>query len=300
MGAAEQWIPSYIGAKLWYRSWPAVSHISNLTVASFTANVCEKNAAPIKLTLYKPQDKTGFSSSHVTEEDLREAKSVISLLQSEEMEVGFSNDDFEGELTSLALRLLCAIVAISSKEADSAEEEYKKNSESLHNFKWAGPSPRPSLCPSSVGPFDTSNCFLRSHDWIWEIYRGKDNKDDDDDDEDPEEVVEEDVYFFTLLKKKSINGSRINRKMGCGGGAWQSEDAAKKVPPEKSNARRLGFKKRFRYENKGSKHDGPWIMHEYSLDPYLLGSHQVNDYVSGRMLMYWGRRRRSAKKKKNN
>lgn len=36
-----------MGAKLWYLSWPAVSQISNFTVASLTANVCEKNAAPI-------------------------------------------------------------------------------------------------------------------------------------------------------------------------------------------------------------------------------------------------------------
>lgn len=36
-----------MGAKLWYLSCPAVSQISNFTVSSFTANVCEKNAAPI-------------------------------------------------------------------------------------------------------------------------------------------------------------------------------------------------------------------------------------------------------------
>nr|ACL53336.1 unknown [Zea mays] len=36
-----------MGAKLWYRSCPAVSHISNLTVSSFTARVCEKKAAPM-------------------------------------------------------------------------------------------------------------------------------------------------------------------------------------------------------------------------------------------------------------
>lgn len=36
-----------MGAKLWYLSCPAVSQISNFTVASLTATVCEKNAAPI-------------------------------------------------------------------------------------------------------------------------------------------------------------------------------------------------------------------------------------------------------------
>jgi hypothetical protein len=36
-----------MGAKLWYRSCPAVSHISNFTVSSLTARVCEKKAAPM-------------------------------------------------------------------------------------------------------------------------------------------------------------------------------------------------------------------------------------------------------------
>ena len=38
---------SYIGARLWYRSWPAVSQISNLTVVSSKHTVCVKKAAPI-------------------------------------------------------------------------------------------------------------------------------------------------------------------------------------------------------------------------------------------------------------
>jgi len=41
-----------MGAKLWYLSCPAVSQISNFTVASFTASVCEKNAAPIVDSCY--------------------------------------------------------------------------------------------------------------------------------------------------------------------------------------------------------------------------------------------------------
>ncbi|KAK3220659.1 hypothetical protein Dsin_014629 [Dipteronia sinensis] len=116
---------------------------------------------------------------------------------------------------------------------------------------------------------------------IWEYYRGEDsnnNKDGQD------EAEEEDMFFFTQLKKKSANGSRISRTVGCGGGAWQSEDTAKKVPPPLSSSsleKALGFKKRFRYENKSNpEHDGDWIMFEYSLDPSLLESpDQPNDYV---------------------
>ncbi|KAI9161856.1 hypothetical protein LWI28_021359 [Acer negundo] len=120
---------------------------------------------------------------------------------------------------------------------------------------------------------------------IWEYYKGKDNNNKDDHD-DEEEVAEEDMFFFTQLKKKSANGSRISRTVGYGGGAWQSEDTAKKVLPSSSSSSSstenvLGFKKRFRYENKSNpEHDGDWIMFEYSLDPSLLESpDQPNDYV---------------------
>ena len=51
-----------MGAKLWYLSWPAVSQISNFTVASFTANVCEKKAAPI-VDSYKPYSENQASQS---------------------------------------------------------------------------------------------------------------------------------------------------------------------------------------------------------------------------------------------
>nr|UBT01650.1 NAC transcription factor 46 [Litchi chinensis] len=103
---------------------------------------------------------------------------------------------------------------------------------------------------------------------IWELYKGEKEEDD--------EQEEEEMFFFTRLKKKSTNGSRINRKVGLGNGAWQGEDAGKKVT---CGGRMLGFKKRFRYENKGCEHDGGWIMHEYSLDSSLLGSHRANDHV---------------------
>ncbi|CAA7410649.1 unnamed protein product [Spirodela intermedia] len=62
---------SYMGAKLWYLSCPAVSQISNLTVASFTANVCEKNAAPMELALHEAQNEAGLSSAHVPQKHLK-------------------------------------------------------------------------------------------------------------------------------------------------------------------------------------------------------------------------------------
>ncbi|KAK0598584.1 hypothetical protein LWI29_036063 [Acer saccharum] len=118
---------------------------------------------------------------------------------------------------------------------------------------------------------------------IWEYYKGEDNKNKDDHDGEEEE---EEMFFFTKLKKKSANGLRISRMVGCGGGAWQSEDTAKKIPPPSSSSssteNALGFKKRFRYENKSNpEHDGDWIMIEYSLDPSLVESphDQPNDYV---------------------
>ncbi|TXG70127.1 hypothetical protein EZV62_005062 [Acer yangbiense] len=105
---------------------------------------------------------------------------------------------------------------------------------------------------------------------IWDFY-----KDDGE---------EEDMFFFTQLKKKSLNGSRINRKVGFGSGSWQSEDSTNKVPPGELETK-LGFKKRFRYENKASQeHDGAWIMHEYSLDSSSLEPRQPNDYVLCRMI----------------
>ncbi|KAK3217840.1 hypothetical protein Dsin_011810 [Dipteronia sinensis] len=119
---------------------------------------------------------------------------------------------------------------------------------------------------------------------IWDFF-----KDDDDDGE------EEDMFFFTQLKKNSVNGSRINRKVGLGSGSWQSEDSANKVPPGELETK-LGFKKRFRYENKASQdHDGAWIMYEYSLDSSLLEPRQHNNYV----LCRFKRNVKAGKKTKN-
>ncbi|KAJ4721116.1 putative NAC domain-containing protein, partial [Melia azedarach] len=61
---------------------------------------------------------------------------------------------------------------------------------------------------------------------------------------------EEDLYFFTKLKKKTPKGSRINRKVGLDGGAWQGEDAPTEIVSTKTQ-KLIGSKKRFRYEKEG-------------------------------------------------
>nr|UBT01694.1 NAC transcription factor 90 [Litchi chinensis] len=84
----------------------------------------------------------------------------------------------------------------------------------------------------------------------WEIWQphGGDNLKDD-----------EGLYFFTPLKKVSANGSRICRKVGSG--TWAGEDSGDKIKAENV----VGLKKRFRYENQHSPHDGAWIMHEFAI-----------------------------------
>ncbi|KDO37354.1 hypothetical protein CISIN_1g041697mg [Citrus sinensis] len=61
--------------------------------------------------------------------------------------------------------------------------------------------------------------------------------------------ADEDLYFFTQLKKKSSKGSRIDRKVGSSGGAWQGEDAGKDIVSGQSKIK-IGSKKQFRYEKK--------------------------------------------------
>lgn len=93
--------------------------------------------------------------------------------------------------------------------------------------------------------------------------------------------VDEDLYFFTHLKKRSSNGSRFNRKVGSSG-SWQGEAAAKDIVTGKSKLK-IGSMKRFRYENKGFKDHGAWIMHEYTLNPTLLPPNQATNYVLCRL-----------------
>ncbi|KAK2635176.1 hypothetical protein Ddye_029968 [Dipteronia dyeriana] len=80
------------------------------------------------------------------------------------------------------------------------------------------------------------------------------------------------LYFFTRLKKVSVNGSRICRRVGSG--TWAGEDSGDRIM---SAGNVVGFKKRFRYENHGSPHDGDWIMHEFAIDSSLLRQHQNPD-----------------------
>ena len=63
----------------------------------------------------------------------------------------------------------------------------------------------------------------------------------------------ENLYFFTRLKKKSVNSSRIDRRVGTG--TWQGEDAGKAVVSRNSR-KKIGSKKRFRYEKDKSPYNG--------------------------------------------
>ncbi|TXG58486.1 hypothetical protein EZV62_016315 [Acer yangbiense] len=102
---------------------------------------------------------------------------------------------------------------------------------------------------------------------IWNMYGGDGLKDD------------RLLYFFTRLKKVSANGSRISRRVGSG--TWAGEDSGDTITL--GNAV-VGFKKRFRYENKKSLDNGAWIMHEFGIDPSLLRHHQKpEDIVLCRM-----------------
>ncbi|XP_062014330.1 NAC domain-containing protein 67-like [Rosa rugosa] len=94
-----------------------------------------------------------------------------------------------------------------------------------------------------------------------------------------------DLYFFTQKKKKTARGSRISRTVGSGG-TWKGQNAAKEIylldQNQQPTTTILGFKKTYTYKNKGSVHDGRWIMYEYELDEsQLVHKKQVNkkDYV---------------------
>ncbi|KAK0583728.1 hypothetical protein LWI29_002227 [Acer saccharum] len=102
---------------------------------------------------------------------------------------------------------------------------------------------------------------------IWNMYGGDGLKDD------------RPLYFFTRLKKVSVNGLRINRIVGSG--TWAGKDSDDTIAL--GNAV-VGFKKRFRYENKKSPDNGAWIMHKFGIDPSLLRQHQKpEDIVLCRM-----------------
>ncbi|KDO57427.1 hypothetical protein CISIN_1g045647mg, partial [Citrus sinensis] len=112
----------------------------------------------------------------------------------------------------------------------------------------------------------TENLYGNKEPWqIWRQFGVRDLEDG------------EDLYFFTRLKKKSVNGSRIDRRVGTG--TWQGEDAGKAVVSRNSR-KKIGSKKRFRYEKDQSPHNCCWILHEYSLNPLQLPQNlQSSDLV---------------------
>nr|UBT01697.1 NAC transcription factor 93 [Litchi chinensis] len=112
---------------------------------------------------------------------------------------------------------------------------------------------------SLVKDFDLYGSF---EPWeIWQLHGG-DNLEDD-----------QALSFFTPLKKISVNGSRICRRVGSG--TWAGEDSGDKIKAGKV----VGLKKRFRYENPHSPHDGAWIMHEFAIHSVLSRQQQKPDHI---------------------
>ncbi|KAJ0090694.1 hypothetical protein Patl1_13936 [Pistacia atlantica] len=129
----------------------------------------------------------------------------------------------------------------------------------LHNKIFGG---FPLSCCSIIKDCDL---YSTQEPWeIWDFYKGQ-FKDD------------EDLYFFTALKKMKSSKSKRKRFLRkIGSGSWMGEDAGQEI---RTNIG-IGLKKRYRYENKRSEHDGEWIMHEYSLldhDEYVLCRIRKND-----------------------
>nr|GLL49163.1 NAC domain-containing protein 55-like isoform X1 [Ipomoea trifida]GMD94858.1 NAC domain-containing protein 78-like [Ipomoea batatas]GMD98646.1 NAC domain-containing protein 78-like [Ipomoea batatas]GMD99678.1 NAC domain-containing protein 78-like [Ipomoea batatas]GME00542.1 NAC domain-containing protein 78-like [Ipomoea batatas] len=67
-------------------------------------------------------------------------------------------------------------------------------------------------------------------------------------------------YFITKLKKKNPRNSRYRRSIGDGKGTWKAQDKGKAIS---RSGKIIGYKRSLRYENKGSEHDGQWLMKEY-------------------------------------
>ncbi|KAH7536922.1 hypothetical protein FEM48_Zijuj03G0037700 [Ziziphus jujuba var. spinosa] len=85
----------------------------------------------------------------------------------------------------------------------------------------------------------------------------------------------EDLYLFTKLKKVSVNGKRINRRVGSG--TWSGANCGEVVEG-------VGEKRHFRYENNGGRDHGAWIMHEYTLlHNNHHRAHGDNEYVLCRL-----------------
>ncbi|KAM0996603.1 hypothetical protein ACFX13_006631 [Malus domestica] len=113
---------------------------------------------------------------------------------------------------------------------------------------------------------------------IWEEYGG-----------------DEDLYFLCELKK---TGLRVHRKIGEG--TW-SEKEHELVYNENRNP--IGWKKKFRYENRGSDDHGGWILDEYSLLVGADGRAQKaskDRYDFPFVICRLRKNRRSCGKKRNN
>lgn len=86
---------------------------------------------------------------------------------------------------------------------------------------------------------------------IWETYGGS-------------ELYDQDMLFFTQHKMVNPDGLRIQRKVGSGG-TWSEGEPGKLIFDSKLMQKPIGQKRKFRYEKKGSEHNGCWYLEEYSL-----------------------------------
>lgn len=77
---------------------------------------------------------------------------------------------------------------------------------------------------------------------------------------------DQDLYFFCELKRLNLADShvhRIDRKIG--GGTWREGYPIEPVYDENGNPNPIGRKRKFRYENRGSKEHAGWFLDEYNL-----------------------------------
>ncbi|XP_021612446.2 NAC domain-containing protein 105-like [Manihot esculenta] len=103
--------------------------------------------------------------------------------------------------------------------------------------------------------------------------------------------VSEDVFFFTKLNKKNTGSSRINRKIGAGGGTWHGESGSV-IHVSGLTA----YKKRFSYRNPSKlDQDRCWNLIEYSMD---LEVSNTSDYHVLCQLKMSNRNRFNSKKRK--
>lgn len=91
-------------------------------------------------------------------------------------------------------------------------------------------------------------------------------------------------YFITKLKKKNPRNSRYRRSIGDGKGTWKAQDKGKAIS---RSGKIIGYKRSLRYENKGSEHDGQWLMKEYYFPDKVRENLEVRLLFSYLIFLHW-------------